>query len=717
MSRDASAAGGTEDVLHAAAWTEVLERFARGTGLTVALHARDGVRRVGPYATSPLGLYLVGRGAIDGQESRDLSPLIERALQGSVVVHGHTLDALAVIVVPVRVTDSVEGVVLAGWVHDQFPDPLSTDRLARRLGVPYPDLWHVVRQQSPVGRDKMVVYGELLHSLVEAVARERTETLRERAHAEQLRALNTSARHMAAADDEPAIFDAVVAAAHRLVPADTVRVVLDDGVRAPAGSLHVPVRLPDGATLATIEVEGLQAPVTTLVQGHLDALAAQAAIALLKVRRFDVATSRQEALARNNKAKDEFLSVLSHELRTPLTPILGWAAMLRRGLLQGDTRAMASAVDAIERNARQQLQLVDEMLDLSRLLNNKVQLEPEPVRPLDVLASAVAAAQGGLAGRRLHIDMDVGHALPSVLADPRRLQQVLGNLIANAIKFTPDDGRVTVGARATADGVEFSVRDTGIGLGPDELSVIFDRFHQADSSSTREHGGLGIGLSVVKGLVELHGGRAWASSPGPGRGATFVVRFPAVHGQSARETSGRPAAGVSAAGADAAETGGTAADVASAVPRQDAARDSPPAHQAEAPRRPGGGLRLLIVDDCDDSLDMLRFMLEAEGYEVTTASSVAVALERAQAQPPHAIVSDIGMPLHDGYELVRRVREMPAFAQTPVVALTGYASHVERETAVEAGFTAHIAKPVDPDALIALLRTLVGAASKPGAAG
>lgn len=723
MSRDVPASGGAWDVLDSPAWSQILERFGRGTGLSVYLRDRNGRLRAGPFATSPLGLYLSARGSLTDASVADVDAVAADSVARRAVTHGRAFDTLAIVAVPVLVAGSVEGVVVAGWVHDQFPDPLSTDRLAKRLEAPCADLWQLVRQQPPVGHDKMLVYGELLDGLVDAVARERTETLREREHARQLLALNTSARCMAAADDETAVADAVVDAAHVLVRAETVRLVVagaeqnhlsEAGSRlaAPRGlttSLRIPVSLPDGSTLAVVEIDNVRGDVSDPVQRHLEALAAQAANALQKVRRFDVVARRQEALARTNKAKDEFLSVLSHEMRTPLTPILGWAAMLRRGLLQGQAGSVAHAVDAIERNARQQLQLVDEMLDLSRLLNNKVQLEPEPVRPLDALATAVASAQDALATRRLRLDMDVPHALPSVLADPRRLQQVLGNLIANAIKFTADDGEITVGAHATADGVEFSVRDTGIGLLEDELSVIFDRFHQADSSSTRQQGGLGIGLSVVKGLVELHGGRAWATSPGPGRGSTFVVRFPAIQASADADAgSGRGSEKVGAGlirplrdGEDEKVGGGLIRPL--RVGEGEAGLIPPLRSEGE-----GRARRLLLVDDCDDSVDMLRFMLEAEGYQVSTAPSVALALERAHAQPPDIIVSDIGMPVHDGYDLVRRVRASATLADTPVVALTGYASQGQRDAAVEAGFTAHIAKPVDPDVLIALLRTVLG---------
>jgi len=376
---------------------------------------------------------------------------------------------------------------------------------------------------------------------------------------------------------------------------------------------------------------------------------------------------REEAEAAN-RAKDDFLAILSHELRTPLTPILGWVSMLRGGLLHQKAESVDQALAIIERNARQELNIVDEMLDLSRILNNKVVLEREPIRPEDALAASFTVAQSLAEGRGLSLESEVAPDLPPIYADPKRLQQILSNLISNAVKFTPDGGAVTLGVRGSGGAaVEFFVRDTGAGIRADAPPRIFDRFSQADTPTTRRYGGLGIGLSVVRGLVELHGGSVGVESGGDGRGATFVVTLPAMSRRLGPE--GRRAAG---------------------APSGDLIRRDTAARRG----------RVLVVDDSPDTLEVLKVMVESGGYEVETATSVKEALAAARAVRPDAIITDIGMPDEDGFSLLRRARADDSLAGVPLIALTGFASASAREEALGAGFTAYFAKPVDQPVLI-----------------
>ena len=377
--------------------------------------------------------------------------------------------------------------------------------------------------------------------------------------------------------------------------------------------------------------------------------------------------AREEAEAAN-RAKDDFLAILSHELRTPLTPILGWVSMLRGGVLPQSPESLDQALSTIERNARQELQIVDEMLDLSRILNNKVVLEQERVNPEDALAASFAFARALVEGRDLRLESSIERGLPAIHADPKRLQQILSNLISNAVKFTPAGGAITLGLRrGRASEVEFFVRDTGVGVRPDALSRIFDRFSQADTSTTRRYGGLGIGLSVVRGLVELHGGRVRAESDGEGRGATFVVTFPAMSGPF------EPAEG-----------------------RAQSRHSGDLVRRADASRR----RRVLVVDDSPDTLAVLKALIESGGYDVETAESVGGALAAARKVRPDVIVTDIGMPDEDGFGLLKRVRADETLAPVPLIALTGFASPSSRDEALRAGFSAHLAKPVDQPLLV-----------------
>lgn len=421
----------------------------------------------------------------------------------------------------------------------------------------------------------------------------------------------------------------------------------------------------------TVYVQLLGHQVAAVLRERVEALRERAEADRLR-QQAGVAAARLATLEQATRDKDEFLAVLSHELRTPLTPILGWTRLLRLGTLDHDRTQVLGALLAIERNAEQELQIVDEMLDFSRLVTNRVQLELERVHPSDTLAAALAAVHPLMAGRDLRLQLDAADDLPYVRGDSRRLQQILMNLLTNAVKFTGDGGTVTLGARREGDDVTISVSDTGIGLADDELASLFDRLGPRDSSTTRAPGDLGIGLAVVKGLVRLHGGNVSAHSAGPGRGATFVVRLPALEAQAEPETA------VTSDRADVVEASRTAER------------------------------RILLVEDDPDSLALLDFMLQLEGFEVRSASSVDEATAILSAWRPDVIVSDIGMPTADGFELVRRVRaQAEQLGHLPVLALTGFASAADRSAALAGGFDAHVPKPVDPDVLLQTLRRLI----------
>ena len=372
--------------------------------------------------------------------------------------------------------------------------------------------------------------------------------------------------------------------------------------------------------------------------------------------------ARDEAEAAN-RMKDQFLSTLSHELRTPLNAILGWAKLLGTGKLPPDTVREGLAV--IERNAKAQAQLISDLLDVSRIISGKLKIDPAPVDVTDAVRAAIASVQPTADTKGVAIATAIEPGMATVNGDTARLQQVVWNLLTNAIKFTPAGGRIDLAVRPVGTNLEVVVRDTGDGIEPAFLPHVFDRFRQADPSITRQHGGLGLGLSIVRQLVEAHGGTVQADSPGRGHGATFTVTIPRLAGT-------RP-------GPD---------DRAGGLP--------PPADLA--------GVRVLVVDDERDSREMAGLALTAAGAEVVLAGSVDEAIGHLDARLPDAVVSDIGMPRRDGYDLVR---EVLGRGPVPAVALTAFVGPDDRRRALDAGYKAHLGKPIDPAALVAAVHGLL----------
>jgi PAS domain S-box-containing protein len=386
----------------------------------------------------------------------------------------------------------------------------------------------------------------------------------------------------------------------------------------------------------------------------------------------------REELERAGRAKDEFLATISHELRNPLNAILGWTRMLREGTL--DAARADRALKTIERNAEMQAALVEDMLDVSRIITGKLQLNVGAVDLRNIVSAAYETVR--LAAEAKQIDVCLIHDDEIDLAsgDPERLQQVVWNLLSNAIKFTPRGGHVE--ARTCRDGshVVLTVQDSGQGMPAEFLPYAFDRFRQADSTSTRVHGGLGLGLAIVRHLVELHGGTVAVASEGAGQGACFTVRLPL-----------RAVAGDELAGSGA----GAAGRLRKSRPFGDAQQLA--------------GVRVLVVDDEADARELLTAVLEHHGAEVVSAGCVEEAMPLVQRVRPNALVSDIGMPGADGYDLIRRIRALPADegGATPATALTGFARPEDGQRALQAGFTTHMAKPVDPAALVETVLRLV----------
>ncbi|HEX8335610.1 MAG TPA: ATP-binding protein, partial [Pyrinomonadaceae bacterium] len=383
--------------------------------------------------------------------------------------------------------------------------------------------------------------------------------------------------------------------------------------------------------------------------------------------------ARREAEAAS-RLKDEFLATVSHELRTPLTAIVGWVSMLRSGRM-GEAE-VAQALKVIERNARLQAHLVEELLDVSRVIAGQFRLDVRPVALAPVVGAAVDSMRPAAGAKRIRVETTLDPSAGPVSGDAARLQQVVWNLLSNAIKFTPEGGRVEVRLGRDGSHAEVSVSDNGPGITPEFLPFVFDRFRQADMSYTRAHGGLGLGLGIARHLVELHGGTIEAASGGEGRGATFTVRLPM-------------------ATVDASLSTGEINRPATAERRS----DSGPVL---------GGLRVLVVDDEPDVCELLAVILKSYGAEVTPVTSAGEAFEALRRERPDLLLCDLGMPGEDGFSLIRRVRALTPVegGETPAVALTAYARDEDRARALASGFQLHVSKPVDPGEVAAVVASL-----------
>jgi len=368
-----------------------------------------------------------------------------------------------------------------------------------------------------------------------------------------------------------------------------------------------------------------------------------------------------------NRLKDEFLATLSHELRTPLTAMLGWLSMLRSGRLDAETSTHALAT--VERNAEAQAQLIEDLVDVSRIAGGKLKLDIEPVDLITVISAAIDIVRPAANARGVSIEVSAEAGVGPVAADAARLQQIIWNLLSNAVKFTPRDGRVNISLRRFESSAEVEVRDTGIGIDADFLPRVFERFRQAEAALTRSQRGLGLGLAIVRHLIELHGGTVSAASDGEGQGATFTLRIPLATQR--------------------------APSVANLVSAGDGNSKLT-------------GLRVLLVEDEPDARDLLSFTLRVSGAEVQAVDSVKQALIDLQSFKPDVLLSDIGLPIESGYDLIEKIRALPsATSKIPAVALTAFATEKDRQRALDSGFQMHLSKPVEPSALIQAIDQLV----------
>jgi PAS domain S-box-containing protein len=399
----------------------------------------------------------------------------------------------------------------------------------------------------------------------------------------------------------------------------------------------------------------------------------------IETERIQLLAREQEARVQAevaNRLKDEFLATLSHELRSPLNAMLGWTRLLNTRKL--DAVTTARAMETIERTARAQAQLVDDLLDVSRIISGKMPLNLSPVELSNVITATVETLSPAIEAKTIHLHLELNRATGAIVGDAARLQQVVWNLLSNAIKFTPGGGQVKVSLAQAQESVEIIVSDTGQGIKPEFVPYVFDRFRQADSSTTRTFGGLGLGLAIVRHLVELHGGTVQAASAGENQGASFTVRLPLTPESLVLD---RP-------------------EVPQPIP-------SPCLALADLPSLQG--IRVLVVDDEADARDYLTAALRECHAEVIIATSAAQAIATLTQAPPNLLISDIGMPEEDGYSLIRRIRALPAAqgGAIPAIATTAYARTEDQERAIAAGFQIHLSKPIEPTKLASAVLALV----------
>jgi signal transduction histidine kinase/ActR/RegA family two-component response regulator len=417
-------------------------------------------------------------------------------------------------------------------------------------------------------------------------------------------------------------------------------------------------------------------------------IAAQAAIAIDNARLYEEARRAADERARMlederevraeieriSLMKDEFLATLSHELRTPLNAVLGWAGILLRR--EDSDRELHHGLETIARNARAQAQLIDDLLDMSRIVSGKIRLDVQRFDLCVVVEAALESVRPSAEGKAIALRATLDPHAGPLVGDPHRLQQVIWNLLSNAVKFTPKGGKIDVLVQRVNSHVEVTVHDTGMGISTEFLPHLFERFRQADSSTTRKFGGLGLGLSIVKQLVELHGGSVTAESAGEGQGATFIVSLPLRAVRDTSEERVHP----------------TAKATSSVIP--------PPISLA--------GVKVLIVDDDSDARELIKAVVTQAAAEPHVAASACEALAALKRQRPDVIVSDIGMPERDGYQFIGDVRSLPTAegGRTPAIALTAFARSEDRTRAMLSGYQVHVAKPIEPQELVAAIKSL-----------
>jgi PAS domain S-box-containing protein len=703
-----------EELLDPAAWQEGLETYARTTNLAVSLTDGEG-RLIGkcihPQAT--WSLLQAKQAAAAGRCPFSLAPPQPCTCVGDALARGARVLArdrtgLVHFAVPLALGEHALGALVAGQVFDRYPEQLALEHVAEKFGLPPGEVWQRARREYPVKQATLEVYGDLLATLGNAFLRTRYHTLLEAHRLAEMTRLRDLLLQLNGELQKFKFLSDNASDAHHLLDPEARFLYVNKVACERLGYSEqelLKLSLPDIDLLYSKErVQELferskteRVPPFEAIHRRKDGSTFPVEINIMPVelrgapylfanarditerkraeeQREQLLTREQTARAEAeaaNRTKDEFLATLSHELRTPLNAMLGWSRLLRAGDLNAETTARA--LETIERNAKAQSQLIEDLLDVSRVISGKLSLHVRPIELVSIIEAAVDAVRLAAEAKNIELQVTLDPMTDPVSGDPDRLQQVVWNLLLNAVKFTPQRGRVQVRLERINSHVEITVSDTGKGIGKEFLPYVFDRFRQADSSITRKQGGLGLGLAIVRHLVEMHGGTVRACSPGEGQGATFTVELPlAVNGDRGLLPVELPPRSRLTAGA-------SYQTPLECLPRLDS-------------------LRVLVVEDEVDARDLVVTVLGRCKAQVRAVASVAEALDVLQGFKPDVLVSDIEMPGEDGYALIRKVRAMEAErgGRIPAAALTAHAKAEDRLRALSSGYDVHVSKPFEP---------------------
>lgn len=682
-------------------WDGTLQRFAEATGLVVTLYDRNLVRHSGPHTLSPISQQFRKAGFW-----ADAGPgtALERDSVGKCVKAGElgcatVLGALGLCSMPALVSGEIVGAFVVGWVPNQFVDPVVSNRIAATVGLHEMDVWQVLRSQPPMTTEKMLLSMQMLQNFAEVLLKELENKEKDLEQARALRVIAISALDVSVASSPREISKSISKAVMSLIPGSDVGISLAnaegemEAVLNHASSftsepqivsehsLKVPIKSSSQMLLGAIDVRLPADAVEIDRSSELSTLAAQAAIALQRTKLISDLASERNALDKANaelrhlhRMKDEFLATISHELRTPLNSMLGWSQILREDHLPPEE--FHDAMEAIERNAKVQARLIEDLLDVSRVISGKMVLEREVVNLNDILKRSIETIRPAAENKSQALEVHIPDVLIPIRGDATRLQQVFWNILSNASKFTLEGGTITITAQKSGGYASIVFKDNGKGIPKEFVPHLFDRFSQADGSHSRKYGGLGLGLAIVRHIVELHGGSVSASSEGEGLGSAFTVTLPVNITDAELESARELIHDLDFGSGDG--------------------------------RRQLKGLKILAVDDEPDSLRLVKFVLEKGGATVRAVESAAQAYEVLRKWHPDLIVSDISMPEQNGYELIQQIRELAADegGATPAFALTAHAGTEDKIRALKAGFQRHFPKPIDTRALLASVKEL-----------
>lgn len=687
------------DLFEVSVWREPLAKFAQASGLTISLFDRDLKRREGPITAGPIGARLADAGFWRNGGlgcASDLEAARECAARG-VPVFSVRLEIFAQLAVPIIIDEAVRGVFVLGWIPVSFADPVNSDIVAKQVGVPQMEIWQLMRMQQPIAREKLETHGHLLETFAAPLLRQLILQEEDRARAQSLKVVSEAALDFAEAATESQICQAAIDAFRKLGLVSSVSIEIyklhneteettnygkswldgdgDDNVALQFAN-HVTLQIPSegGRPIGRISLIASQRNLPKELLGDFQLVVRQMGTALQKVHLIHDLESERSALRGANvqlqhlhKMKDEFLATVSHELRTPLNAILGWSELLQDGDVGEED--YKTAISTIVRNARNQSHLIEDLLDVSRIISGKMVLERGDIEATSLLRQSIDTVFPMIEARKQKIHLQISDTALPLKGDATRITQVFWNLLSNASKFTPEGGVISVVLENAGHYFKFEISDSGRGISQDFLPHLFDRFSQADGTYTRRHGGLGLGLAIVRHLVELHGGTVSARSEGEGKGATFTVFLP----QNTTDLELDNAQSLTSLG--------------------------PAEHGAKVKRLKG--IKILIVDDEPDALRLSRFVLENSGAIVQMADSAEHGFRILQEWRPDVLISDISMPRESGYEFIRRVRylERDSGGTIPAIALTALAGSDQQATAINAGFQVHMAKPLEPKQL------------------